>query len=222
MALYAALYGTHPFPSDSLPKLMSAVLRGEVLAPPARTAAPTWLRRAVLRGLSVKPDERWPSMDALVRVLEHDPAQARRRWLAAGVALALVAATVVGFWRAGTRGEALCRRGDQRLAGLWEPGSTGPSHDRMRAAFLGTGLGYAAETWGRASATLDRYAALWLHAYRDACEATHVRGEQSAETLDLRMTCLDERLTGMRALVEVLSTADRDTVSRRRWIVART
>ncbi|HEX2657207.1 MAG TPA: serine/threonine-protein kinase [Polyangia bacterium] len=214
VALYAALYGAHPFPHDSLPKLMSAVLRGEVLQPSAKVAAPTWLRRAVLRGLNVKPDERWPSMEALVRVLEHDPAQSRRRWLAAGVAVVLVVTAGVGVWRAGTRGEALCRRGDQRLAGLWEPSGSGPSHERMRGAFLRTDLSYAAETWGRASATLDRYATSWLHAYRDACEATHVRGEQSAETLDLRMTCLDERLTGLRALVDVLSTADRDTVSR--------
>ena len=30
--------------------------------------------------------------------------------------------------------------------------------------------------------------------YTEACEATHVRGEQSAEVLDLRMGCLGERL----------------------------
>ena len=31
--------------------------------------------------------------------------------------------------------------------------------------------------------------------YTEACEATHVRGEQSAEVLDLRMGCLGERLS---------------------------
>ena len=41
---------------------------------------------------------------------------------------------------------------------------------------------------------LDDYAAKWAGLYRDACEATHVRGEQSEEVLDLRMGCLNERL----------------------------
>ena len=44
--------------------------------------------------------------------------------------------------------------------------------------------------------------------YTDACEATHVRGEQSAEVLDLRMACLNERLGNARALSDVFATAD--------------
>ena len=44
--------------------------------------------------------------------------------------------------------------------------------------------------------------------YTDACEATHVRGEQSAEVLDLRMACLNERLGNARALSDVFASAD--------------
>ena len=40
------------------------------------------------------------------------------------------------------------------------------------------------------------------------CEATHVRGEQSGEVLDLRMGCLTDTLDEVRALTEVLSRAD--------------
>ena len=40
------------------------------------------------------------------------------------------------------------------------------------------------------------------------CEATHVSGEQSAELLDLRMRCLDERLGELRELVHVLAAPD--------------
>ena len=48
--------------------------------------------------------------------------------------------------------------------------------------------------------------------YREACEATQVRGEQSAEVLDLRMSCLQERLGGVRALTEVFSEATGEVV----------
>ncbi len=50
--------------------------------------------------------------------------------------------------------------------------------------------------------------------FRETCEATHVRGEQSAEVLDLRMSCLDERLASVRALVDTLASADAAVVDK--------
>jgi tetratricopeptide (TPR) repeat protein len=47
----------------------------------------------------------------------------------------------------------------------------------------------------------------------EACEATH-RGEQSGELLDLRMACLDERLSHVRATVDVLAAADATVVQK--------
>jgi len=217
VALYAALFRAHPFPTETLSTLMAAVLRGEVSPPSAKGTVPSWLRRAVLRGLAVDPSQRWPSMEALVDAIAHDPGRSRRRLAAAGAAVAVAALAGVGLWRAGHtshEGPALCQRGSDRLAGLWEPSGSGPVHDRVRASFASTGLAYAPETWSRTAAILDRYATRWLGARRDACEARHVRAEQSADTFELRMTCLDERLTGLRALVDVLSAADRDTVAR--------
>jgi tetratricopeptide (TPR) repeat protein len=40
--------------------------------------------------------------------------------------------------------------------------------------------------------------------YRDACEATNLRGEQSNEVLDLRMSCLRDRWNELHALSDVL------------------
>ena len=48
--------------------------------------------------------------------------------------------------------------------------------------------------------------------YEEACEATQIHGEQSAEVLDLRMSCLQERLGGLRALTDVFSEANGDVV----------
>jgi len=48
--------------------------------------------------------------------------------------------------------------------------------------------------------------------YTEACEATNVRGEQSAEVLDLRMSCLADRLSGVKALTRILARADGQVV----------
>src|SRR5262249_24337685 len=99
-----------------------------------------------------------------------------------------------------------------RLAGVWEPeGGPDPGATRRaatRAAFLKTGADGAADSWNRAARVLDRYTADWLRMYGDACAATHVRGEQAAEVLDLRMACLQERLGRVKALSDLFLDAN--------------
>src|SRR5262249_9470034 len=60
----------------------------------------------------------------------------------------------------------------------------------------------------RVQQRLDRYAAAWAGMHTDACEATHLRGEQSAELLDLRMECLARRRDALSTLSELLGHAD--------------
>ena len=54
----------------------------------------------------------------------------------------------------------------------------------------------------------DDYGRRWTAMYTDTCEATHVRGDQSAEVLDLRMTCLEGPRGSLKALTEVFSRTD--------------
>ena len=67
-------------------------------------------------------------------------------------------------------------------------------------------------SWRRVSKVLDEYMSAWSAMYLQTCEATHVRGEQSAEVLDLRMSCLNDNLDQVRALT--------DTDARRRGRLA--
>ena len=217
VALYQALTRAHPFAGDSIDVLVQRVLTGEIQPPPARHDVPTWLRRVLVRGLAVDPANRWPSMAVLVEALEQDPARARRRWgAAAGIAL-LVGAAAFTLVRGPHRAESLCRGGPARLVGVWEPpgpaGTPRPRRDALEAAFASAGGSTAREIWTRVEAGLDRYAASFVGMYRDACEATHARGEQSPETLELRMTCLDERRSALGALTTVLASADAAAVA---------
>jgi tetratricopeptide (TPR) repeat protein len=59
---------------------------------------------------------------------------------------------------------------------------------------------------------LTGYAQSWTNMYKQTCEATQIRHEQSPEVLDLRMSCLNERLNGFRALTDVFADASGEVV----------
>ncbi len=209
VALYESLYGARPFAGKTLPALMSAVVTGTIQEPPARRDVPSWLRRVVLRGLATKPDDRHPSMAALLAALERDPTVKRRRTAAAVAIVVVLAAAGIGLQRSAGRDAALCRAGAERWNGVWEA-SAGPSARKsaIRDAFAATKKSYAQLAFEGVSKQLDAYVARWLDMYRSTCEATHVRGEQSADVLDLRMSCLQEGWNGASALLEIMAHAD--------------
>jgi serine/threonine-protein kinase len=108
-----------------------------------------------------------------------------------------------------------------KLEGVWEPpagdeGDAGesPTKKEIRAAFLATGKPYASAAFDAASRVLDRFARRWVEIYVDSCEATHVRGDQSTEVLDLRMAALQEALDDLRALCKEFRQATPDTVEK--------
>jgi len=192
VALYEALYGERPFTGTTLLDLMAGVLDGTVRPAPAASKVPSWVRKIVLRGLRVDPRDRWPSMTALLAELEKSRRGAPRRRFASGASA--------------------------KLAGIWEaPAARGRASDtpvkaEVRRAFLATGKAYAAATFDKVRGILDRYAQSWTEMYVDACEATHVRGEQSADVLDLRMAGLDECLDGLRALSQAFRQANAEVI----------
>ncbi|HWB80672.1 MAG TPA: serine/threonine-protein kinase [Nannocystaceae bacterium] len=92
VSLYEALYGERPFAGDTIAQLMFAVTSGHVRPAPTGSAVPSQLRRVLLRGLAVEPEQRWPTMEALLKALEGGRTRTMV-WLAGGVAAALA----VGF-----------------------------------------------------------------------------------------------------------------------------
>jgi len=217
VSLYEALYGERPFAADALDKLIEAVAAGRLRDSSQRARVPAWLRKVVLRGLATRREDRFPSMPDLLAALARDPARKRRVVIGVGLASVLLAGGALGQHALQTTGAAPCRNPGARLAQVWEtpasdPGGAHPRRDASRAAFLATGAPHAAAVWERAAAILDGYAKRWTAMYSEACEATHVRGEQSAEVLDLRMDCLNRNRDSLRALTDVLATADNSLV----------
>jgi eukaryotic-like serine/threonine-protein kinase len=208
VSLYEAMYGERPFPSGSLSLLLEAVVAGRVREPAQRTRAPSFLRKLLLRGLAAEPASRFSSMPALLEELRYDPVR-RRRHIGIGAAVAAMAvAAVLGGQRLSTRGLRMCRGGSDKLAGIWESADGGERRSTIHRAFLSTGRGFAEDTWNRVSALLDDYSRRWKNVYTDACEATHVRGDQSVPVMDLRMACLEGPRGSFRALTDTLLRAD--------------
>jgi tetratricopeptide (TPR) repeat protein len=167
-----------------------------------RRVLPRSLRRIAMRGLAEDPERRWPSMTALVDALVRAPFRRRR---AVTVAAALVAGPVLVL---GSMSRDPCGDGADRFAEVW--GSS--EHTAIADSFVATDLPFAERAAERVALGIDAYGEAWIRSHRDACEATRVRGEQSAARMDARMLCLDHRRAHVDALVEVLAGADAATV----------
>jgi eukaryotic-like serine/threonine-protein kinase len=103
--LYEAIYGEPPFAAVASPDvapalaLAAAVTAGRVRPPPKQSAVPRSLRRILLRGLSVDPDDRWPSMDALVDALDAERMpRSGRLGIAIAAAVMVIAAAAAMVW----------------------------------------------------------------------------------------------------------------------------
>ncbi|HET6582495.1 MAG TPA: serine/threonine-protein kinase, partial [Nannocystaceae bacterium] len=209
VSLYEALYRVAPFRGNDRQEAMWQAIEGHVAAPPRDHDVPAWVHKVVLRCLAREPDARYPGMPAVIAALQDDPARRRTRIrtiAAAGSIVALAGAATAAFvLRADP-----CPGADDRVAEVWSP----ERRDALAAAFTGTGLAFADSAWERTAAAIDSHSADWLATHSEICRATHVRGEQSAALLDMRMGCLDRNLHELGVLLDVFATPDAALVER--------
>jgi hypothetical protein len=211
VSLWEALHGERPFEGSSPSERRANVLAGRIKPPPPHSKVPPWVNRALLRALSTAPEARYPSLDALLSILERDPARVRRLWLSAAAVFLLVAGSSTLAWSAWHERRAhLCTGGPEKLKGIWDA----PRRAAIEKAFFATGRDYARDTWVRVREALDTYTTAWRDMHQDTCEATRLRGEQSEAVMSLRMACLEGRRQELAALTEVFTTADETVVEK--------
>lgn len=202
VALYEGLYGDRPFAGETAAEIASSVCRGALRRPSRMTGVPRRLFRALSRGLARDPADRYPALEPLLVRLRAEVAGGRQRRLAlAGAAVAALSLALVARRDDPARP---CTGAVRQLDGVWDP----TRRTAVQNALLATGVPYAARTWAAVAAKLDRYAGAWIDAYREACVATRLRGEQSAADMDLRMRCLQGRRIALRVLGDELAHAD--------------
>ncbi len=201
VSLFEALWGTLPFQGDLQAAMWNAI-DGKVTPGPKDREVPGWLQRVVLRMLQPHVEQRYADMHAVIAALEQHVARRRRRVRVAIAGTAGLGALAGALALAGR--EDACPGATDRIEAVWSP----ERNAEIGAAFAATGVPFAEKAWDRTSAIFDERAASWASSHVAICEATAVRGEQSAELLDRRMECLDQRLREVSALLDVLGNAD--------------
>ena len=206
VALYEALYREHPFAGETVPQIAYSVLSGRIREP-SRDAppVPAWLRRVVVRGLSVEPETRWPDMQTLLAALGGEPVRRTRLAMLGG--LGVVAVLASAWIYASDEGET-CRGAERRLVGVWDD----DVRTRLEQAFAAIERPYARDAFASTRDLLDAYASRWIGMHTEACRATAIRRERSQELLDRQMICLERRLKDVGALVSLLLHADEGVV----------
>lgn len=213
VSLFEALWGKPPFAGKTIDGLSRAVLENRLEPIPSSSEVPARIRDAVLRGLSIAPAERFPTLQLLLDELGEDPRAARRKRILVIAGATVVAASLAAIVTARAvdkpaAAPAVCGSAKTKLVGVWDANRRAQLH----AAFAATDATYSADAEARVAQLLDAYADAWVAMHEDTCRATNVRHEQSAELLDLRMACLDQHRSALGAQVDVLARADKDMV----------
>jgi tetratricopeptide (TPR) repeat protein len=92
VALWEAITRERPFPGRNPGARLQDIKEG----PAKGDALPRWLRAILIRGLSVDPKRRWPSMAELIAALERGRNRGRRVTVAVGLPLSIALAIGVG------------------------------------------------------------------------------------------------------------------------------
>ena len=212
VTIWELVYGQRPFRASTRILLGCAIVRSDPQEPPADHGAPSWLRPVLLRGLAKDPRDRYAGIEALLEAIEAHlrPVSERPRRLAVGVVAATGVVLAAGIWAARHDDGPRCDQAQTRIAEVWNA----DRRETVVHAFTATKRSYAEDTATRVTQAIDDWTQQWIERHTDACEATHLRHEQSSATMELRMRCLDHKRKQLDAYVTLLEDADVELVGR--------
>lgn len=198
VALYEALCGERPFAGRTLEEIRTAVLSGAV-AEPKGVEIPTRVRRAIVRGLGLTPDARFPTMDALLAELGKSSGRRRRSLAIASLAVAGLGLGTAAVLLAGSEREPVpCMDGESKLQGVW----SAERRAELERAFAGAG------SFAGFARIVDRYVDDWSTTYQSACAATYIDHAQDETDYLLTFDCLLKRRRALDSMLDVFAKAD--------------
>ena len=210
VALFAALYGQHPFEAPDVDVLQQAIERGPPRMPRV-PGVPREVGRVLRRGLAFDREARWPSMDAVIARMEIATRSRRSLKWAAGAAVAGFAALALSG-----EDEDPCADAQRELVGVWDP----ERRDAVGSALGAVDMPYAADASAAAVARLDTYAQDWLTHNGQACRADHGGPSVALEHRRHWGACLATRRAELAAVVDILSDADEIVLARANELVS--
>jgi len=201
VTLYEALFGVRPF-SGSMSELLRAKQAGRLRPVPSDSEVPARVVAVIERALRPDPTQRFPGMNELLAALERACQPRVSPHVLAGAAVLAVGVAVPVVLLSG--GDDPCAAGPAHVERVWGEAAQTAVGD----AFARSPAPYARAAAERVRSELDRWTGAWLDAYRDACEATHVRHEQSQKALDLRVACLGRQLRELETMTALMTDGD--------------
>ncbi len=201
-ALFEALYGRLPFEGATYAEMSAHRLAGEIASPPALRGVSARVRRAILVGLRVDPDQRHRDMDALLTELDQRPRATRRRMAAALLAVAAAASGGWAVWARATAAPTIaetCREAGADVERVWNPAR----RDAIHRSFAATGHAGAADIATRATSMLDSWAREWESKRIELCEMPMRRVPVTERFVADRLQCLERHIGSVDALVTV-------------------
>ncbi|EDM75979.1 serine/threonine kinase family protein [Plesiocystis pacifica SIR-1] len=217
VSLWEALYGERPFDGQNLGERYTNITEQRVRPLPkdARSRAPRWLEQVLRRGLAPEPEQRWPSLGALLDALD----RGRRRWrwqgALAGVGVLAVGASLALGWRQHEREQArarvaACEAEGAVIDAIWNPAA----RERIETNLLATELDFTRDDLETLLPWLDDYAGAWRSGRAEVCAHGSIAGDWDAERLDRAAWCFEDRRFQLEATVDQLATLDRKTARR--------
>ncbi len=203
-SLYEALYGVTPYPEPR--RLSELLLRPQPWrprAPPDDASPPPKIASALLRGLAFDPDDRHPTMEALLQALSFEPA---RSWwrpvVVAVIAVVVLVASITAY------------------VVLYEP--LGVCLDRANELedtlastnidFSTLSAPYAVDTRPRLVARLESYAEDYSERYRRACYRNNLIRSGTSALEQGQQLCFANRAYSYRELLRNLVAPDERTL----------
>jgi eukaryotic-like serine/threonine-protein kinase len=170
---------------------------------------PARIRRALVQGLSFDPEHRHRDMRTLLAALTRDPARRWKRVGAFSIPMAALGVGLLAYSRPSTPPHDHCDDLPSYFAGIWDDAK----RREIEAAFVATEQPYANDAWATVRDRGDTYVRAWLDAHERACDdqADHTRPRGA---LAMRMVCLQEQLSRVGAIIEILGQAEATTVLR--------
>lgn len=202
---YEVLVGHRPFLGTTLEELAAA--QASPVPFPRRRRIAKRTRKALARGLSQRPEDRFASMNDLLSEMRPRPLRALY------VSGATAAVIVAGFAAWGRGDQARCVLDDPEI-----PGWGSSQRNAVRNAIFATGSSYADQTWTNVERSLDGWVSAWREAYQSSCRRVEERGLTFGESAIHR--CLERHSTAFRIIVDALDPLETDEVWKASRVVA--
>ncbi|MCH9685505.1 MAG: serine/threonine-protein kinase [Deltaproteobacteria bacterium] len=202
VALFETAFGRRPFAAENLPALAAAVSAGRPATVPLQTPKQRWIHAVIMRGLATDPDDRYPSMDALIEALGSVPRRRTPVWLAGGI-VGLTALAGAGAWA--------LRADAPDLPGCEMPLSQ-VEWDDTRRTRLGTAMAPNNASAGeRVTAWVDDYVERWQAHASQVCAPQPTAEPEVVKLVRAQRQCLGVRSAELASLLTAIEAAPPDT-----------